>query len=113
MANEKQGYLAYLVRLWRVTSAGRSVWRGSLEDAHTGERRVFADLDALFAFFKDRTTDTAGSDNARTAKGGHIREEEKPGSEPCDRQNHRRVDDPSQDRERTYPDDGKAVDLRS
>ena len=100
MANEKLGYLAYLVRLWRVMSAGRSVWRGSLEDAHTGERRGFTDLDALFAFLKSRTIGDIGLDNGHMVKRGLVREEEKPGSEPCDRQNHRRVDDPSQDRAR-------------
>lgn len=40
-------YQSYLVRLWR-TGAGE--WRGSLQSAQSGERHLFADLDALFAF---------------------------------------------------------------
>ena len=50
MASIKGGYLAYLLRIWQVTDAGKLVWRASLEDAHTGERQGFASLDALVAF---------------------------------------------------------------
>jgi hypothetical protein len=28
------------------------IWRASVEDAHSGERRAFADLAALFAFLQ-------------------------------------------------------------
>lgn len=48
-------YLAYLLRLWRVGSEGEAVWRASLEDAHTGERKGFADLDALFDHVRSQT----------------------------------------------------------
>ena len=50
MAAIKGRYLAYLLRIWQVTDAGKLVWRASLEDAHTGERQGFASLDALVAF---------------------------------------------------------------
>ncbi len=79
MANEKRGYRAYLVRLWRVMSAGRSVWRASVEDPHTGERRGFADLDALVAFLKNETQSSAGTENRKIVKRGYIHEEEKSG----------------------------------
>ena len=49
MANE-QRYLAYMVRLWSVHHNGDPVWRASAENAHTGERRAFADLVGLFEF---------------------------------------------------------------
>jgi hypothetical protein len=49
MAGER-GYLAYLVRLWAVHDDGEFVWRASAEDAHTGERRVFADVAGLCRF---------------------------------------------------------------
>lgn len=55
MGNEKPGHLAYLVPLWQAVSAGRSVWRASLEDPHIGERRRFADLDSLFTFLRQST----------------------------------------------------------
>jgi len=54
MSNE-QDYLAYLLRLWQITSGGNIVWRASVESPHTGERHGFADLQTLFAFLEDKT----------------------------------------------------------
>lgn len=51
-------YLAYLVRLWQVDSAERSVWRASIEDPHTGERRGFGTLSQLFEFLRDRVAES-------------------------------------------------------
>ena len=51
MADERR-YLAYLVRLWTVHHNGDLVWRASAENAHTGERRAFADLAGLFEFLR-------------------------------------------------------------
>jgi hypothetical protein len=56
MNGERQGYQAYLVRLWQVRSSGRFVWRAALESPHTGERQVFADLAGLFTYLERRTT---------------------------------------------------------
>jgi len=56
MIGERQGYRAYLVRLWRVRSSGRLVWRAALESPHTGERQVFADLPGLFAYLERQTS---------------------------------------------------------
>jgi hypothetical protein len=53
MSEEEQGYRAYLVRLWQARSRGQIVWRASVEDAHSGERRGFADLAHLFAFLEE------------------------------------------------------------
>lgn len=52
-------YRSYVLRLWEVDSAGQRVWRASLQDANSGERRGFADLAALTAFLAEQT-DTAG-----------------------------------------------------
>jgi hypothetical protein len=41
-------YQAYLLRLWR--SHPEAPWRGSLQSIRTGERRLFTDLETLFAF---------------------------------------------------------------
>ncbi len=60
MSEETRGYRAYLVRLWRARSGGQVVWRASVEDAHTGERRAFADLAALYAFLKEETGSSGG-----------------------------------------------------
>jgi hypothetical protein len=56
MDGERQGYQAYLVRLWRVRSSGRWLWRAALESPHTGERLAFADLPGLFAYLERRTS---------------------------------------------------------
>lgn len=56
---EQPEYLAYLLRLWRANTEQDPVWRASLDSPHTGERRGFTDLAALFAFLQDKT---AGQD---------------------------------------------------
>jgi hypothetical protein len=53
--SDEQDYLAYLLRLWRITSDGNLVWRASVESPHTGERHGFADLQVLFAFLEEQT----------------------------------------------------------
>lgn len=58
---EQPDYQSYLLRLWRVDD-GQEDWRASLESAHTGERRGFATLDALFDHVRSLT---GGELNAR------------------------------------------------
>jgi hypothetical protein len=58
MANllKKHGeYIAYMLRLWPVGNKTKQVWRASLEDAHTGERMGFANLDELFDYLRQQT----------------------------------------------------------
>lgn len=50
-AEEQPDYHAYLLRMWR-DNAGRQTWRASLESAHSGVRRGFADLEALFSYLR-------------------------------------------------------------
>ena len=45
-------YFSYLLRLWRESDA--APWRASLEDAHTGERRSFADAAKLLIFLREQ-----------------------------------------------------------
>jgi hypothetical protein len=48
-------YRAYLLRCWAEhgpAAPAPAVWRYSLEDPHTGERRGFADLAALLGFLR-------------------------------------------------------------
>ena len=54
MSDERDGYQAYLLRLWRVPYQGKWQWRASLENPRTGERQVFAGLEQLFAFLSER-----------------------------------------------------------
>lgn len=50
MSADSQTYQSYLLRLWRVDEDGHQVWRASLEDPRTGERRGFASLELLMEF---------------------------------------------------------------
>jgi hypothetical protein len=60
---KREKYLSYLLRIWLVRVNGKSVWRGSLEDPFTGERKGFANLKELFIYLatqiveKDQNTD--------------------------------------------------------
>ena len=54
MSDERDGYQAYLLRLWRVPYKSRWQWRASLESRHTGERQLFGSLWQLFAFLGER-----------------------------------------------------------
>ncbi len=52
-------YRAYLLRLWRehgLDSAQASVWRYSLEDPLTHQRRGFDSLEALTTFLQNQIT---------------------------------------------------------
>lgn len=51
--SENKGYRAYLVRLWQIDRNGQPVWRASVEDAHTGERRAFSDIFHLLTFLEE------------------------------------------------------------
>lgn len=54
-------YYAYLLRCWREKPqahlAHQSVWRFSLQDARTRQRRSFASLDELIAFLENNLLD--------------------------------------------------------
>ena len=55
MSTEQQHYLAYMLRLWQVSSDREPIWRASLESPHSGELRGFANLELLFAFLEEQT----------------------------------------------------------
>jgi hypothetical protein len=55
MIPEPPEYVTYLLRLWRAGGAAEAGWRAALENPHSGERRAFRDLAALFAFLEERT----------------------------------------------------------
>jgi len=62
MSEGQRRYTSYLVRLWQIESQGQLVWRASLEEARTGERRGFPDIEALFAYLREQTA--AGTDES-------------------------------------------------
>ena len=53
VATEPRLYFSYLLRLWQTMDEGQLVWRASLENPHTGERRGFANLQMLHAFLEE------------------------------------------------------------
>ena len=61
---EQPNYISYLLRLWRADGEGEAKWRASLESPHTGERRNFTSLDALFAFLRKQTGVSSATKNA-------------------------------------------------
>jgi hypothetical protein len=62
----ERDYEAYLLRLWRVHSEGKAAWRASVENAHTGERKGFTNLDHLFDFLRQQTGASPDSDESAT-----------------------------------------------
>ena len=48
---ERPDYQSYLLRLWRVDE-GENGMQASLESTHTGQRRGFADLEAMLDFLR-------------------------------------------------------------
>jgi hypothetical protein len=57
---EPLDYQSYLLRLWRDNNEEKG-WRASLESAQSGERKGFADLDALFDFLRRQTAARSGA----------------------------------------------------
>jgi hypothetical protein len=46
-------YQSFLLRLWQETP--HAPWRASLQNAATGERQGFSDLESLFTFLRTQT----------------------------------------------------------
>jgi hypothetical protein len=55
MDKQHTSSLSYLLRLWPAGAAHQQVWRASLEDVQSGERRGFANLEQLFVFLMEQT----------------------------------------------------------
>ncbi len=62
MDQDRSPYISYMLRLWiendrdlERTIRGQAEWRASLEDPHTQEMQVFANIKALFAFLQMET----------------------------------------------------------
>ena len=52
--DRKKKYRSYLLRLWVEDSNGKDVWRISLENPFSGERRGFARLKDLCGFLEEK-----------------------------------------------------------
>lgn len=74
MNPELSTHITYLLRLWRAGSEDGPGWRAVLENPHSGERQVFGDLTALFAFIEERTRSPrpGGDATPRAAPGAGV-----------------------------------------
>ena len=66
MDKHQTTWLSYLVRLWATGAAGQPVWRASLEDVQSGERRGFANLEQLFVFLMEQTEHRGDAPDAQS-----------------------------------------------
>jgi hypothetical protein len=64
VARDEERALAYVLRLWRVRNGERSVWRVSLQDVRSGERRGFAGVDQMCRYLRARIRDTLDREEA-------------------------------------------------
>jgi hypothetical protein len=64
MGKEQSDYISYLLRVWR-SNGGKTAWRASLENPHTGERIGFASLGELFVFLWQQTGVVSDSEDSR------------------------------------------------
>ena len=58
----RQTSFSYVMRMWKSERDGESVWHASLQNPHTEERHIFADLAALLSFLKEKTEENSRED---------------------------------------------------
>ena len=61
MNEAKHAYQSYLLRLWVVKEGEHSVWRASLEEVRSGNKKVFTTLEEMYQYLT-LTVDTAVTD---------------------------------------------------
>jgi len=66
----KSRYRSYLLRLWQTSDGDREVWRASLENPSTRERRGFGSLKELYDFLDTQARQQNGEDADRFAEKG-------------------------------------------
>jgi hypothetical protein len=54
VVRDREWALAYVLRLWLVMDGQEGIWRASLQDVRTGERRGFADLEGACRYLHAR-----------------------------------------------------------
>jgi hypothetical protein len=61
MIEQGEPYLSYLLRMWVVKNQEGKLWRCSVEDVHTGERKGFDSLESLCDFLCQETAPMPGA----------------------------------------------------
>jgi len=59
--NDERQYLAYMVRLWAVHRNSDVLWRASVENAHTGERLAFEDMESLCRYMNAKVAEVSAA----------------------------------------------------
>ncbi len=62
----RKNYRSFLLRLWRVQVDGKLVWRASLENPFTRERKGFANMSQLVAYLESQVSDIVDDGNETT-----------------------------------------------
>ena len=57
MSMKLPNYLAYMLRMWRISDHSKEVWRASLESPGAGMRYNFTTIDDLIEFLRNEITD--------------------------------------------------------
>ena len=68
-------YYAFMLRIWRTTEPGAAAGRASLEDAHSGEVRAFASIEALAAHLGGLARTATGSSSAESDRPPQIEQD--------------------------------------
>ena len=68
---EERFYQAYMVRLWAVHRNHDLLWRASIENVHSGERRAFADVAGLCTFLCAAVAPPVTMQDERDAAAAH------------------------------------------
>ena len=61
MQGDDRRRTSFLLRLWQAESHGPLIWRASLQNPDTGERRVFASVADLLCFLEERYSSVDGT----------------------------------------------------
>ena len=61
MPGQRPRRASYLLRLWRVEDDGKMIWRASLQNPDTGERRGFSTVADLLSFLEAEYGAAVGS----------------------------------------------------
>lgn len=70
MADERSGYLSYLLRLWSEKNQEKLIWRASLERPGSEERLGFKDLESVFDYIQARIAQVEkDTDSGRIVEG--------------------------------------------
>ncbi len=66
MTEKSRQYLAYMLRVWSIKDDQKVLWRASLQNAQTSERRGFASLEDLFEYLRSQAAAMTDQDRPKS-----------------------------------------------